>query len=116
MADLVVTLPLSFGLGRWIAEGDQAGEPWSGEEWGFSLGGARPDIAPGERVYVVHNLLLRGYAPLTRLVRDEGRWVLCRGGDAVAVTIDEQIVGFRGWRRRWWDRSAERPFPDWRKP
>lgn len=35
MSDLAVTLPLSFGLDRWIAEGDPAGSPWSGEEWGW---------------------------------------------------------------------------------
>ena len=31
--DVVVTVPLSFGLDTWIAEGDAAGEEWSGEEW-----------------------------------------------------------------------------------
>ena len=29
MADLVVTVPLTFGLDRWIAEGDAAGDAWS---------------------------------------------------------------------------------------
>ena len=33
-----------------------------------------------------------------------------------ACTIDEPISGFRGLRKRWWDRSIERPFPDWRTP
>jgi len=116
MSALVVTLPLSFGLEHWIAEGDPAGAPWSGIEWGFSIGGGRPDIAPGERVYIVYNRRLRGYAPLTRLVRDGSRWVLCREGGAVAVTIPETIIGFRGWRRRWWDTSIEVPFPEWRRP
>ena len=53
---------------------------------------------------------LRGYAPLTRLRPGALIWA----GNAVAVTIDESIPGFRGWRYRWWDREAERPFPEWR--
>lgn len=44
MGDVVVTVPKSFGLDTWIAEGDAAGEPWSGEEWHFYLGGSSPDI------------------------------------------------------------------------
>lgn len=117
MADVVVTVPLSFGLDHWSEEGDSAGEPWSGEHWGFYVAGGRPDISPGERVYVVHAGKLRGYAPLVELqmVRPS-YWSLVRAGDAVAVTIDEHIQGFRGWRRRWWARERERPFPEWRVP
>jgi len=123
MADLVVTVPLSFGLDRWISEGDAAGEPgerwagelWSGKFWSFGVVGTRPDIRPGERVYIVYARRLRGYAPLVRLQRSSPNyWYLVRGGGAVAVTIDEPIIGFRGWRRRWWDREIEKPFPDWR--
>src|ERR1700687_1060120 len=33
MSDVVVTVPLSFGLDRWIDEGDAAGEPWTGQLW-----------------------------------------------------------------------------------
>lgn len=116
MADVVVTVPLSFGLGHWIAEGDAAGEPWSGEEWGFYLGGFPPDIHPGERVYVVFNRRLRGYAPLVGIERGTHGYGLIRRGDAVAVTIDEPIVGFRGFRYRWWKLEDERPFPDWKTP
>jgi hypothetical protein len=36
-----------------------------------------------------------------------------RGG---AVTLDEPIRGFRGWRYRWWSLESERPFPGWREP
>jgi hypothetical protein len=117
LSDLVVTVPLSFGLDHWIAEGDPAGEPWSGQEWGFYLGGGRPDIAPGERVYVVHNCKIRGFAPLIRVERTDRGWCLVRGGGAVAVTVpSEHPIGFRGWRKRWWPLSSEVPFPDWRKP
>ena len=41
MSDVVVTVPKNFrccgkvGLAAWIAEGDAAGEKWSGEEWHF---------------------------------------------------------------------------------
>lgn len=114
--DVVVTVPKSFGLDSWIEEGDPAGEPWSGEEWDFYLGGARPTIKPGERVYVVYNGALRGYAPLVRVENSffsDWRFSLVRHGDAVAVTIPEYIKGFRGWRYRWWDPATEVPFPDW---
>ncbi len=123
MPDVVVTVPRGIWL-DWIAEGDAAGEPASGEEWGYyfstrpmkhlGVEGGMPTISPGERVYVVAHGRLRGYALLTRLVARPP--CLCRGGGAVAVTIDEAIVGFPGWRYRWWPREAEVPFPGWRSP
>jgi len=42
-----------------------------------------------------------------------GRWAIGRKGGAVAVTIPEQVRGFRGFRPRWWYREQERPFPGW---
>lgn len=116
MSDVVVTVPKSFGLGTWIAEGDAAGEPWSGEEWHFYLGGPRPRIEPGERVYVFYNNRLRGYSPLVRVEITSRGFALVRRGDAVAVTIPGSMLGFRGWRYRWWDRANEIPYPDWRTP
>ena len=119
--DVVVTVPKNFqyagyvGLAGWIAEGDAAGDPWTGEEWHFSLGGRKPNIRAGERVYVVCEGKLRGYSPLLFIDDyDNYRYALVRGGNAVAVTIDEPIQGFRGFRYRWWDRNAERPFPEWK--
>lgn len=58
---------------------------------------------------------LRGYAPITRIAKDEDArgYAIGRKGGAVAVTIEERIVGFRGWRERWWQREIERPFPEW---
>lgn len=111
MPDVVVTVPKGI-WSEWIAEGDAVGEPTTGEEWGYFMGGAPPDIRPGERVYIVAHGLLRGYAPLTRLNRSP--LALCRRGGAVAVTIPTPIPGFRGWRYRDWDRALEVPFPDWR--
>jgi hypothetical protein len=116
MMDVVVTVPKSFGLDSWIEEGDPAGSEWSGEEWGFFLGGHPPKIEPGERVYIVYNALLRGYAPLIRVQMTGRGYALVRGGGAVAVTIPERIKGFRGFRYRYWDRMREVPFPDWMKP
>lgn len=117
MSDVVVTVPMSFGLDNWIAEGDAAGDKWSGQLWDFGVAGGRPDITIGERVYIVYNKKLRGYAPLVEL-QEAGwnYWYLVRGGDAVAVTIPEPIIGFRGWRRRWWKRDIEVPFQEWRTP
>lgn len=120
--DVVVTVPKSFGLDTWIREGDPAeSESWSGTEWDFYLAGPVPNISPGDRVYVVYNGAVRGYAPLVRLdilsvTIGWQRFSLVRHGGAVAVTIPEYVRGFRGWRYRWWDYSAEVPFPDWRNP
>ena|SRR5436190_2209206 len=115
MADVVVTVP----KGRWsdwIDEGDLPGDDWSGDEFGFYLFGGVPDVAIGERIYVVAFGRLRGYAPLTRVVPLQRGIVLAREGGAVACTIDEPITGFRGWRYRWWEREDEKPFSDWRTP
>ena len=124
--DIAVTVPRSFrhprapgkqGLAAWIAEGDPAGAPWSGTFWTFFVGGAKPPVEPGDRIYVVCQGRLRGYAPLVCLERfGPQRWGLIRGGGAVAVTLPEAIEGFRGWRRRWWPREAEIPFSDWQLP
>jgi hypothetical protein len=121
VSDLVGTCPKGEWE-EWIAEGDAAGLPESGEEWGWFTATAimdssrwlngRPPISPGERFYVVAHGKLRGYAPVTRVV--DG--VICRRGGAVAVTITQPIPGFRGLRRRWWRREDEIPFPDWKVP
>jgi hypothetical protein len=130
--DVVVTVPKSFthpdapgkrGLAAWIAEGDPAGSKWSGTRWSFTVAGPKPEIGPGERVYIVCEGRLRGYAPLVTVrcagdpkQRGFNRWELIRGGDAVAVTIPDRIKGFQGWRYRWWDRKDEIPFPEWQTP
>ena len=114
MPDIVVTVPKWFWP-QWISEGDAAGEPATGEEWGFSVG-FRPDAVTGDRCYVVAHGKLRGYAPLTRLHFDGAKWHICREAGAVAVTVPEPIKGFQGFRYRWWDQSIETPFPDWKKP
>lgn len=136
MSDVVVTVPKTFryagklGLAAWIAEGAAAGdEPdpeFDDESWSFVTFGASPDIQPGERVYVVCDDRLRGYSLLTDLLWEGkvfgapkptrlSRWAFIRGSEAVAVTIPDRIVGFRGWRARWWDRAIEVPFLNWRE-
>jgi hypothetical protein len=132
MADLVVTCPRFFWR-EWLAEGDLAGgdSPLSSTEWGWYIGGRRPPIGRGDRLYVVAWDRLRGWAPVTRLLgvdysatphgayvdaatlSHSDQWCICRRGGAQAVTIPGRIAGFRGWRRPWWPREAEVPFPDW---
>ena len=130
MSDVVVTVSKNFkhpaspgekGLAAWIREGDAADEKWSGKEWYFTTYGVLPSIIPGERVYIVCEDRLRGYAPLIRCLYDRSRFkngrapiAFIRGGGAVAVTIPGKITGFRGFRYRWWDRSDEIPFPGWK--
>lgn len=117
--DVVVTVPKPLWDG-WLREGDLVDDAASGEEWGFffstrpayNYAGGYPEIRPGERVYVVSHGRVRGYAPLTRLNGDPP--ALVRRGGAVAVTIPGSVVGFAGWRYRWWRREDERPFPSWR--
>lgn len=123
MADVVVTVPKNFeyagrrGLAAWAAEGDLPGEEWSGLDSHFYMGGSPPDIKQGERVYVVCEGRLRGYAPLVRVEGyGPGRFALVRRSDAVAVTIPKPIRGFQGYRYRWWERDIEVPFPDWQQP
>lgn len=125
MSDVVVTVPKTFthpyapgkvGLAAWVAEGDAAGQPWTGDLWDFTTYGGRPSIAPGERVYVVCEGKLRGYAPLVELIAEGRCLTFMRGGGAVAVTIQAPITGFRGWRYRWWERADEVPFPEWTTP
>lgn len=98
MTDVVVTCPMGLWK-EWIDEGDAVGDPSSGQEWHFYVGGPRPHIQPGERVYVVAHGRLRGYAPLVRIEPTRTGFALVRHGDAVAVTIDEPIRGFRRWRQ-----------------
>lgn len=44
MPDVVVTVPKTFGLTEWIAEGDAAGEPWSGYYWSFYVASGMPSV------------------------------------------------------------------------
>lgn len=119
MADLVGTCPKDFWE-EWIAEGDAAGDPYTGEEWGwFTRSGLAAKIKAGDRFYVVAHGRLRGWAPVTRVQSpkdgwDDSGWVICRRGDAVACTVPFAIPGFRGLRERWWKREDEIPFPDWK--
>lgn len=110
MSDVVVTVPKGL-WDEWIAEGDLPGQPWSGR-YSYFFVSRLPEIAPGERVYIVAHNRLRGYAPLHSL----GDGALVRCGGAVAVTIPAPIRGFRGWHYRWWPRYDEQPFPAWREP
>jgi hypothetical protein len=106
----------------WIDEGDAAGDPYTGEEWGwFTRAPRAATIKPGDRFYVVAHGKLRGWAPVTRVAMPEGPqddsgYCICRRGDAVACTVPFAIPGFRGLRVRWWDRAQELPFPDWKTP
>jgi hypothetical protein len=110
---LVVTVPKGF-WGDWIAEGDAVGEPETGEEWGFFLGGHMPEFWEGQRLYIVAHGRVRGYAPVTRIARTANGFGICRRGGAVAVTIQEPVRGFQGWRYRWWEDAAEVEFPEWK--
>ena len=117
--DVVVTVPKSFGLDTWIDEGQLPGEAWNGCEYDFYLGGSPPFIHSGERVYIVYNAKVRGYAPLVRIDHQGPRkYSLVRHGEAVACTIPRAIPGFRGYRYRkaLWQRAEEIPFPDWQVP
>lgn len=112
MSDVVVTVPKWFWP-EWIREGDNAGDPPTGEEWIFYLR-TKPGVMPGDRVYVVAHGKLRGYSPLIRWSDNPSG--LIRGDGAVAVTIPEPIKGFQGFQYRWWRKEIEIPFPDWKTP
>lgn len=117
MVDVVVTVPMRQ-WDAWVAEGDLPGEEAEYEShfwvWGIGQGYCKP----GERVYIVAHGRLRGYAPLVRQEQmcklNPRMGCLVREGNAQAVTIDEEIRGFQGVKARWWDRSQEIPFPEWK--
>ncbi len=115
MSDVVVTVPKARWA-DWLSEGDLAGQQWSGETYGFTLASKPPQMMPGDRVYIVAHGKLRGYSPLQAIAPHGGGFVLIRGNGAVAVTIPEPIVGFMGWRYRWWEREIEVQFPNWKIP
>lgn len=117
MPDLVGTCPKSFWK-EWIKEGDAAGDPETGEEWGwYTSAPLASKIIPGDRFYVVAHDKLRGFAIVTDVrVTGDGSHIICRRGGAVACTIDGRIPGFRGLRQRWWKIEDEKPFPEWRTP
>lgn len=108
--DIVVTVPAKEWE-EWIAEGDCAGDEPTGSEYEFSVPQFPKRLEIGERCYVVAGGKLRGFAPVTGLY---GRCYILRGANAVAVTIEEPIPGFRGFRYRWWERESEVPFLDWK--
>ena len=126
MSDVCVTVP-KWKWAEWIGEGDTLGvdgseapAAWEGRyEYGFGLPTV-PNIARGERVYIVAHGRLRGYSPLVYIdcttPERFGRGVcaLVREGGGVAVTIPERVRGFQGYQYRWWDRADEEPFPGWR--
>ena len=121
--DLVGTCPKTFWE-EWLEEGDCAGEPETGHYYAWwsrhHLAHAFVRIYDYEdphRFYVVAHGKLRGYAIVEGYEINADRDIqILRRGQSVAVTIPEPIPGFRGLRKRWWDRADEIPFPDWKKP
>lgn len=128
MSDIVVTVAKTFtlpsapglkGLAAWIKGVLSTVEPLSFDYFcEHTIGCARPQIAAAERVYILCEGRIRGFCPLIgiREVPHAGkntfRLLLGAGGEAVTVPWD--VNGFGGWCYRWWDRSDELPFPDWR--
>ena len=118
MTDLVVTVPRERWQ-AWLDEGACAGDPPASVdralEFGFHLYRCeRPPIGEGERLYIAAHGAIRGYAFVSAVAARRGTWVIFRYAPAVAVTIREFVPGFHGWRRIWWRRDAEAPFPDWK--
>lgn len=120
MADVVVTVPQRFWF-DWLDEGELPGEDRPVDStygWHFWIRRwPLPRLTQGERVYIVAYGRVRGYAPCIGLEPvcrlRPAMACLLRYGNAEAVTIPAPVVGFRGWRYRWWQREDEIPFPDW---
>ena len=115
MADLVGTCPKDFWE-EWIAEGDAAGDPATGQEWEWHTAHSLAASArPGDRFYVVARGKLRGWAPIVRVETYPEAFAIIRAGEAVACTLPQPIPGFRGLRVRWWKREDEQPFEKWKE-
>ena len=118
--DLVGVVPKNK-WNAWLKEGGCAGTKDTGKEWAWKTDNLRAvtKLQRGDRLYVVCNGRLRGYATITRVIQDGNNrhpmFSICRRGDAVAVTIDEKIPVFRSLRKRWWEREKELDFPGWKK-
>lgn len=113
--DLVVCLPVA-SFHAWYDEGGTPEFPDDYEYYWLVGRQPPPEVVPGQsRLYIVCAGVLRGYAPIVRIDRHGTKhWALVRDGcSAEAVTIDERIPSFRGWRYRWWQRQAEREFVEW---
>lgn len=137
--DVVVTVPMTRWA-AWLAEGDLPGqEPEYDSHFWFA--GPIPDMQPGDRVYIVAHGRVRGWAPLVEIEQscalNPSRRCFLRTGGAVAVTLRcgrrngrmwecnrhetgcppephaLPVTGFRGWRKVWWPREIEMPFPVW---
>ena len=121
MPDVVATCP-QRSWAEWLAEGDCAGERTTGEEYAWLTGAMLAGKAkPGDRLYIVAFGRLRGWAPIVRVEHEAlslgyHQYSIVRAARAVACTLEAPVPGFRGLRRRWWDRADELPFPDWRTP
>lgn len=117
--DVVLTVPKNL-WNEWLAEGDLPGEPPKFRSHFWINKHSIPDVRRGDRVYIVAHGKLRGYSPLVGVEHHcklrPSRACLMREGGAVAITIPDPIIGFRGWRYRWWDLSIEVPFPNWKEP
>ena len=114
MPDLVGTCPKDFWE-EWIAEGDAAGTPETGEEWGWYTGDRKAaSMHHGDRFYVVAHGKLRGWAPIVCVQHPGSGFIICRRGGAIACTIAQPILGFRGLRARWWKYEEEQPFDNWK--
>lgn len=118
MVDLVGTCPKGEWH-EWLAEGDAAGEPETGQEYGWWTGHSLVrQIDVGDRFYVVAHGRLRGYSIVTGVHHSPGSrgGAIFRMGGAVACTLTDPVPGFRGLKKRWWNRDDEIEFPNWRSP
>lgn len=102
---------------EWLAEGDAAGEPRTGQryEW-HTRSRTALQARPGDRMYIVAHGKLRGWAPIEHVQNFGDSFCIIRAGDAVACTLPDPVPGFRGLRVRWWVRHDERPFLEWKTP
>jgi hypothetical protein len=67
MPDIVVTVPMARWE-DWLDEGDLPGDEWDGvSEYHWFARGPKPQIAAGQRVYIVAHGKVRGYAPLVAI-------------------------------------------------
>ena len=84
-----------------------------GHRRNFYIQGAHPPSSAGDRLYVASHGRIRCVFQIDGIQPLRGQWFIW-ATFLQPVAVDGFVQGFPGWKRRWWERDAERAFSAWR--